>query len=89
MRQAVAQVFDEVLPDVKTQQIEQWFNLGGSIRLDDALPALGPRLRAHHRAPRGDGDVGDGRADGAPPRPGAGDPTVGGPPKMSGSQTHS
>jgi magnesium chelatase subunit I len=39
MRQAVAQVFDEVLPDVKTQQIEQWFNLGGSIRLDDALPA--------------------------------------------------
>jgi magnesium chelatase subunit I len=39
MRQAVAEVFDEMLPDVKTQQIEQWFNLGGSIRLDDALPA--------------------------------------------------
>ncbi len=39
MRQAIAQVFDETLPNVKTQPIEQWFNLGGSIRLDDAQPA--------------------------------------------------
>ena len=39
IRGAVAMVFDQHFPDVKTQQIEQWFNLGGSVQLNDAQPS--------------------------------------------------
>jgi magnesium chelatase subunit I len=36
IRQSVAGVFDQHFPGVNTQQIEQWFNLGGSVQLNDA-----------------------------------------------------
>ena len=36
IRQAVAGVFDQHFPDVNTQQIEQWFNLGGTVQLSEA-----------------------------------------------------
>jgi magnesium chelatase subunit I len=39
IRTAVAQVFDSHLGSVNTQQIEQWFNLGGTVQLNDAQPA--------------------------------------------------
>ena len=35
IRQAVANVFDEYFADANTQQIEQWFNLGGTVALTD------------------------------------------------------
>ena len=36
IRAAVATVFDQHFPGVNTQQIEQWFNLGGTVQLNDA-----------------------------------------------------
>jgi magnesium chelatase subunit I len=39
IRTAVAGVFDQHFPEVNTQQIEQWFNLGGTVQLNDAQPA--------------------------------------------------
>ncbi len=39
IRSAVAGVFDSHFPTVNTQQIEQWFNLGGTVQLNDAQPA--------------------------------------------------
>jgi magnesium chelatase subunit I len=39
IRTSVAHVFDQHFPDVNTQHIEQWFNLGGSVQLNDAQPA--------------------------------------------------
>ena len=36
IRTAVATVFDQHFPGVNTQQIEQWFNLGGTVQLNDA-----------------------------------------------------
>ncbi len=39
IRSSVANIFDQHFPDVKTQQIEQWFNLGGSVQLNDAQPS--------------------------------------------------
>ena len=39
IRSAVAQVFDQHFPDVNTQQIEQWFNLGGTVQLNDEQPS--------------------------------------------------
>jgi magnesium chelatase subunit I len=39
IRTAVAHVFDLHFKDLNTQQIEQWFNLGGSVQLNDAQPA--------------------------------------------------
>jgi magnesium chelatase subunit I len=39
IRASVASVFDQHFPDVNTQQIEQWFNLGGTVQLNDQQPA--------------------------------------------------
>jgi magnesium chelatase subunit I len=39
IRTAVAQVFDSYFADTNTQQIEQWFNLGGTVQLNDAQPS--------------------------------------------------
>ncbi len=39
IRTSVASVFDQHFPQVNTQQIEQWFNLGGTVQLNDAQPA--------------------------------------------------
>ena len=39
IRQAVAGIYDQHFPEVNTQQIEQWFNLGGTVQLNDAQPA--------------------------------------------------
>ncbi len=39
IRQSVANAFDQHFPDVNTQQIEQWFNLGGSVQLNDTQPS--------------------------------------------------
>ena len=39
IRQSVAAIFDSYFPSVNTQQIEQWFNLGGSVQLNDAQPS--------------------------------------------------
>jgi len=32
----VATIFDQYFADTNTQQIEQWFNLGGTVQLNDA-----------------------------------------------------
>jgi magnesium chelatase subunit I len=39
IRTAVAQVFDQYFGKSNTQQIEQWFNLGGTVQLNDAQPS--------------------------------------------------
>jgi magnesium chelatase subunit I len=39
IRTAVAQVFDTYFAATNTQQIEQWFNLGGTVQLNDAQPS--------------------------------------------------
>ena len=39
IRTSVASVFDQHFPQVNTQQIEQWFNLGGTVQLNDTQPA--------------------------------------------------
>jgi len=39
IRQAVANIYDGYFADTNTQQIEQWFNLGGSVELNDKQPA--------------------------------------------------
>ena len=39
IRTAVAQIFDEYFGKTNTQQIEQWFNLGGTVQLNDAQPS--------------------------------------------------
>jgi magnesium chelatase subunit I len=39
IRTAVAQVFDLHFASTNTQQIEQWFNLGGTVQLNDAQPS--------------------------------------------------
>jgi magnesium chelatase subunit I len=41
IRMAVAQVFDSYFAGTNTQQIEQWFNLGGTVQLNDAQPSAG------------------------------------------------
>jgi magnesium chelatase subunit I len=41
IRTAVAQVFDSYFADTNTQQIEQWFNLGGTVQLNDAQASAG------------------------------------------------
>ncbi len=38
IRQSVASVYDSYFADTNTQQIEQWFNLGGQIELNDKQP---------------------------------------------------
>jgi magnesium chelatase subunit I len=39
VRTAIAQVFDQYFAGTNTQQIEQWFNLGGTIKIQDDQPA--------------------------------------------------
>jgi magnesium chelatase subunit I len=39
IRGAVAMVFDQYFGATNTQQIEQWFNLGGTVQLNDAQPS--------------------------------------------------
>jgi magnesium chelatase subunit I len=39
IRAAVASVFDTYFASTNTQQIEQWFNLGGTVQLNDAQPS--------------------------------------------------
>jgi magnesium chelatase subunit I len=39
IRTSVASVFDSHFPSANTQQIEQWFNLGGTVQLNDAQAA--------------------------------------------------
>ena len=41
IRAAVATVFDKYFAATNTQQIEQWFNLGGTVQLNDTQPATG------------------------------------------------
>lgn len=39
VRTSVGKVFDRVFAGVETKQVEQWFNLGGTVKLDDDQPA--------------------------------------------------
>jgi magnesium chelatase subunit I len=39
IRSAVGKIYDRYFASVDTQQIEQWFNLGGTVKLDDNHPA--------------------------------------------------
>ena len=39
IRTAVAKIFDKYFAAANTQQIEQWFNLGGAVRIDDDQPS--------------------------------------------------
>jgi magnesium chelatase subunit I len=41
IRQSVATVFDKYFAATNTQQIEQWFNLGGTVQLNDAQASSG------------------------------------------------
>src|SRR6201999_1417473 len=41
IRASVASVFDQYFAGTNTQQIEQWFNLGGTVQLNDAQPSAG------------------------------------------------
>jgi magnesium chelatase subunit I len=41
IRTSVASIFDQYFADTNTQQIEQWFNLGGTVQLNDAQPSAG------------------------------------------------
>jgi magnesium chelatase subunit I len=41
IRTSVASVFDSYFAGTDTQQIEQWFNLGGTVQLNDAQPSAG------------------------------------------------
>jgi magnesium chelatase subunit I len=39
IRTAIGKVFDRYFSSTNTQQIEQWFNLGGTVRIDDDQPS--------------------------------------------------
>lgn len=39
VRRAIAHVYDQYFMETNTQQIEQWFNLGGTIKVEDDQPA--------------------------------------------------
>jgi magnesium chelatase subunit I len=39
IRTAVGKIFDRYFAGVDTEQIEQWFNLGGTVKLDETQPA--------------------------------------------------
>ncbi len=39
IRSSVANIYDQYFKDTNTQQIEQWFNLGGTVQLNDAQPS--------------------------------------------------
>ncbi len=36
LRNAVARVYDKYFSETNTQQIEQWFQLGGTLQIDDS-----------------------------------------------------
>ena len=38
IRTAAGKIYDKYFAEVNTQQIEQWFNLGGTVKLDDDQP---------------------------------------------------
>jgi magnesium chelatase subunit I len=39
IRTAVGKIYDRYFSETNTQQIEQWFNLGGTVKLDDNQPS--------------------------------------------------
>jgi magnesium chelatase subunit I len=39
IRNAVGRIYDRYFAETNTQQIEQWFNLGGTVKLDDSQPS--------------------------------------------------
>src|SRR5271156_1956780 len=39
IRAAIGKIFDKYFSATNTQQIEQWFNLGGTVRIDDDQPS--------------------------------------------------
>jgi magnesium chelatase subunit I len=39
IRTAIGKTFDKYFGDANTQQIEQWFNLGGTVKIDDDQPS--------------------------------------------------
>jgi magnesium chelatase subunit I len=39
VRGAIGKIFDRYFGDVNTQQIEQWFNLGGTVKISDVQAA--------------------------------------------------
>ena len=39
IRVAIGKIFDKYFTGTNTQQIEQWFNLGGTVKIDDDQPA--------------------------------------------------
>ena len=39
IRVAIGKIFDKYFAGTNTQQIEQWFNLGGTVRIDDDQPS--------------------------------------------------
>ncbi len=39
IRTAILRVYDQYFADTNTQQIEQWFNLGGSVKIEDSQSA--------------------------------------------------
>jgi magnesium chelatase subunit I len=41
IRIAIGKIFDKYFSGTNTQQIEQWFNLGGTVRIDDDQPSQG------------------------------------------------
>ena len=41
IRSAVGKIYDRYFEEANTQQIEQWFNLGGTVKLDDNQPTTG------------------------------------------------
>jgi magnesium chelatase subunit I len=41
IRASVQSIFDQYFTGTDTQQIEQWFNLGGTVQLNDTQPAAG------------------------------------------------
>src|SRR5580704_4867080 len=42
IRTAVGKIYDRYFESTNTQQIEQWFNLGGTVKLDDEQSTSGP-----------------------------------------------
>ena len=45
IRTAVGKIYDRYFAETNTQQIEQWFNLGGTVKLDDNQPTAGCACR--------------------------------------------
>jgi len=39
IRAAIGKIFDKYFSGTNTQQVEQWFNLGGTVRIDDDQPS--------------------------------------------------